>query len=404
MDKVALGIVGGGLVGIILGIGVTVALLPNPSEIAPVERPSSAGRGESSRSSAPATNYRESSPAGMVTGSGPKADAPADVTTAQGLVTALRRAGASEMQIADFIAAQAGAQRRERQRELAAKIARGEADPDSRAALFYGANVERDQLIRTALGEEAFRQWDKQNYVDRVMRVNLSAEEFDSWYALQKEHETRTLEISQRLMAGEIDQADNTEQMRLALKEQEQRLRDLLGPDRHAQYYAANFGDTSGSVRWALRDLGLNENQFSQLSRADVQLAQFNAEMMERQRTGVKSDTYARDMQAAQAARDAEYQRVLGTQGWLEYQKQQDYQYKQMIKFAAAWQLSKADADYVYDVQRQYRQAVSTAQKSGASYDYRTVGQQAAQTLQTYLGNERYDKLRKASVINLPVP
>jgi hypothetical protein len=129
--------------------------------------------------------------------------------------------------------------------------------------------------------------------------------------------------------------------------------------------------------------------------------------LREWQRTVFRTGDYFKEVQAIQAARDAEYERILGPQGMAEWQKQQDYQYKQMIKYATAWQLSKADADFVYEAQRQYRQAVQDAAKNPGTYtaraeELRTLGEQAAQNVQNYLGADRYAKLKKAGAINLP--
>lgn len=408
MNKLVVSVTGAALGGIVVGIGITMALFPPPA--LPPEPATETAR----RTATPSrSEYGSDLPVDRLTTTKTSATAPDKLPSAgtgaalSDAVTALRKAGVSDMVVAEFIAAQAQAQRRERQRDLLAKIARGEADPELRNSMLYGANVERDQLIRSLLGDEAFRQWDKQTYQDRLGALRLSPEEYDAWYTLQKQHEARTLELSLRHAAGEIDGTENSEQVRALIAEQEQKLRELWGADRFAQYKAGMYGGVTGNNRWYLRDLKLGDSQFDALARADATFAQQNAELMERSRTSGFGGDYMRLTQAVRDARDAEYQRVLGPEGWAEYQKQQDYQYRQMVKYSTAWQLSKADADFVYEAQRQYRQAAQEAAKTPGGYaaraeEIRSLGQQAAQNVQNYLGPDRYAKLKKAGVINLP--
>jgi hypothetical protein len=409
MSKLAVSVTGAALGGIVLGIGIMMALFPPPTS-PPEPTTAPAPRPEPSRHVEPGSSLPPESSGRTKTTATATPDKPTATGTGAPLgdaVAALRKAGVSDVMIAEFVAAQAQAQRRERQRDLLAKIARGEADPELRNSMLYGANVERDQLIRSLVGDEAFRQWDKQNYQDRLGALRLSPEEYDAWYTLQKQHEARTLETSLRHAAGEIDGTENSEQVRALIAEQDQKLRELWGADRFAQYKAGMYGGFTGNPRWYLRDLKLGDSQFDALARADATFAQQNAELMERSRTSGSGGDYMKLTQAVRDARDAEYQRVLGPAGWTEYQKQNDYQYRQMLKYATAWQLSKADADYVYETQRQYRQAVQDAAKDPAGYatravEIRALGQQAAQYLQNYLGADRYAKLKKSSAIGLP--
>lgn len=408
MNKLALSVTGAALGGIVVGIGLMLAVFPPPA--LPPEPPSgTTPRTESS----PRVEHGSSLPSEHTTTTKTTAatfDKPVATGTGGALtdaVAALRKAGASDMMVAEFIAAQAAAQRKERQRELLAKIARGEADPELRNTLFFGANIERDQMIRSQLGDEAFRQWDKQNYMDRVAALRLSPEEYDAWYTAQKEQEARMQEVSQRHMVGEIDMTENSAQIRGLNEEQERRLKELLGPERFAQYKGGMYGGANSTARWYLRDLHLGDSQFNALAQADAAFAQKNAELMDRPRSGATGMDYYKEQKAAQATRDAEYERILGPQGMVEWQKQQDSQYRQMIKYATAWPMSQADADFVYEAQRQYRQAVQDAAKNPAGYaaraeEIRTLGQQAAQNVQNYLGPDRYAKLKKAGAINLP--
>jgi hypothetical protein len=405
MNKTTLLAVASALGGTVLGIGITVALYPAAPVPTEIQSATTSKTGKAMSGTSDSSLLTEHAVATKAPPTTPgKAPASGTGVALTDAVAALRKAGVSDMMMAEFIAAQAAVQRKERQRDLMAKIARGEADPNT---VYVGANVERDQMIRSLLGDEAFQQWDKQNYVDRVVALRLSPEEYDAWYMAQKEQEARTLEISQRHMAGEVDVSENSAQLRALVDEADRRMKELLGPERYAQYKAGMYGGAGNSARWYLRDLKLGDSQFDALAQADASFAQKNAELMERQRTGFRTGDYFKEVQAIQAARDAEYERVLGPQGMAEWQKQQDSQYKQMIKYATAWQLSKADADFVYEAQRQYRQAVQDAAKNPAGYaaraeELRTLGEQAAQNVQNYLGADRYAKLKKAGAINLP--
>jgi len=120
-------------------------------------------------------------------------------------------------------------------------------------------------------------------------------------------------------------------------------------------------------------------------------------------------------MQVLNAARDAEYQRVLGTNAFSELQKSQDINYQTLKQNAKAWQLNDNEMASVYNALQYSQRAISDYQKQaqalkeqGQPVDWSKVQEniqqfsaQTEQSLKTYLGEERFNKLKKNDLFNL---
>ena len=120
-------------------------------------------------------------------------------------------------------------------------------------------------------------------------------------------------------------------------------------------------------------------------------------------------------MKALDATRDQTYQSALGTNGFSDFQKSQDVNYQAMKHFSTAWQLNDQDIDYLYRTIQYYKTTVASYQQQaqalqsqGQSVDWDAVQKsisqfsgQVGQTLQGYLGNDRFKKLEQNNILTL---
>lgn len=122
----------------------------------------------------------------------------------------------------------------------------------------------------------------------------------------------------------------------------------------------------AGALRQKARGLNPVDSQLEAMAEAERKWNQQRAEL-------------ERQLRALDAARDQEYQQVLGTNDFDQLQKNQDRRYRLLKRHANSWSLSDSDIDYVYSLLHQ----------DGSSRD------EIEQSLRSYLGPERFDRLRK---------
>jgi hypothetical protein len=334
------------------------------------------------------------------------------------LVKRLRSAGISEDMLPDVIAGLVQHEWRERYVEWRRRVRNGEVDPRMYSIETARHEREREQLMRSVLGDAAFEKWDRQQvfgWMD-LSELGLTEEESVALYRLQKQQQISSRELSQAQQMGEVDPTDVNVMRQQSQKEFEEKLLALLGSDRFQQWKAQS-GNVLGNLRWQLRDLNLPVSQLAALARADVMMRERQSEISRLTQTGdLKNEDSSRQYQQIQQDRDAEYQRVLGEAGYAEYKKLQDYRYQQMKQYAVAWQLSPADINHVYDTVQnynkgaeQYRKQAQELAQQGHQVDWAAVeaeiknySQQSANALRTFLGEERFKKMKRAGVIQIP--
>jgi hypothetical protein len=98
---------------------------------------------------------------------------------------------------------------------------------------------------------------------------------------------------------------------------------------------------------------------------------------------------YEERLRALDTARDQEYKRVLGTNDFDQLQKIQDHRYRLLKRHANTWSLSESDIDYIYSSVQHYQD------ENQRSRD------QIEQSLASYLGPERFDRLKKNDLFDL---
>lgn len=218
-------------------------------------------------------------------------------------------------------------------------------------------------------------------------------------------------ELNQLNQAGQIDPQDYQEQQRQLQQEQAGQLKQVLGPDALLRYQQNNDYDFR-RIRGELREQNFSDAQIDAAFRARQAFNDRQQDLQKQaQEGGLKGDEYP----ASQATFDQDLKNALGDQGYLSYQKTQDYKYRQMKQYAPVWQLSQTDIDTVWESVHEYQVAVQDYQKQnqaavkqGQQVDWQQVQQETTKLteeteadLRRYLGDDRFEKLQRSGIIQL---
>jgi hypothetical protein len=332
------------------------------------------------------------------------------------LIGRLRAEGVSEEVLGDIASAFFMRQWSEKMRAFQRRVRRGELDPREQSGLWLQMQTEQENALKAVLGEEGYVRWERANVLRWVDfgDVQLSPDEKDAVYRLQKELQRRQVELSRAFQAGEMDPFDNEELRRKYQEEYDQRMIEVLGAERYAQFKRDtdwNFGQ----LRRDLRELNLTEAQFDALYRVQREHRERQEELSRLQRAGeMQRGGESNPWQELETWREEEFKRVLGPNGYAEYQKLQDNRYKQLKQFAPAWNLSKDDVEYVYQALKEFRESSQDYQKRareisarGESIDWNEIQlnleefkTEVRDELVRQLGEERYNKLRRAGLLS----
>ena len=329
------------------------------------------------------------------------------------LVGKLRAAGVSEETLRAVVMAEVSRQWSERWREVQRKIRRGELDPRVQQDYSGQWQALNEAALRNYLGEEAVTRWKRQMIMQRLNldENSLPAPQLDALIRAQEDFDRRNRELSTAFQAGEVDPVDYQETQSNRQKEYDQQMRAMLG-ERYDDVKVSSDWQY-GQLRRDLSDLNLSTAQLDALYRATKE---FNERQAELQRPRDGKSISGDQWRELQNAKEQQFQQVLGPQAYAEYQKLQDNRYKQMKQYAPAWQLTPGDINHVYDTLTNYKQAVEDYQKearamnqSGQPVDWQQVQEgvkdftrETEQELRRYLGEERFNKLKRSGVIQLP--
>lgn len=288
----------------------------------------------------------------------------------------LRAAGVPNEVLAGLVIADFEIGWQKQLREFEQRYQSGAVDDDERARFEARRDDEQERALRAALGDEGFRQWDKAYSLRDLdlAKLQLSSSEADSLYQLRKDRALKDRMLAEALRNGEIDEADYNEQQSAAQQEYDRQFKMLLGDERYEGLQNLEEG-MEGALRQQVRDLNLVDSQFEAMLAAERK--------WNRQRA---------DSQALDAARDQEYEQLLGTQGFEQLQKNQDSRYRLLRRHANTWSLSDSDIDFVYGTLRQY------PERSPHARD------QIEQSLLSYLGPERFARLKNNDLFDLGEP
>jgi hypothetical protein len=293
-------------------------------------------------------------------------------------------------------------------------------DPDTMAALQLENDMNRDAEMRAALGESGFKQWDQENMLREANsgKITFTASETSATYDLWKKLRQRDLELKQAGVNREMDEADVNDAYEKAVSEFKQQMSALLGEERYAKSQQTDDATAAAGLRQDFAQANPSDAQFQDILKTQQQWNDQRAALDKQFQDTPSSSAYADQLKALDAARDQEYQRVLGTNAFDALQKQQDPGYYQMKKYETLWGLDDNKINSVFDTMKYYQKSLQDYQSQvralaaqGQNVDWdaanRNVQQFAAQTeqsLQNYLGPDNFNKMQRNGVFQLSPP
>jgi hypothetical protein len=326
----------------------------------------------------------------------------------------LRNVGVPEATLARLVQGDFDDRWQKRQSEAQSAYNHGEIDSDALAKLDLEHQVEQEKELRAALGEEGFKNWDKHRLLQELnlKEIDLTDTENDSIYALKKKLEEHLRDLDKQKLDGGIDQASLTDQQQKAQADYDQQLKTLLGGDRYAT--VQGLENPAGDLRRQLRNgnLAVDDTQFAAILEAQSNWNNSRAELQE-QEAQTHDSSIEGQLKALDTVRDETYQEILGTNGFEEFQKQQDSRYAEMKRYADTWGINNTDIDYVFHTVQSYEKSVQDYQhqeyllnSQGQSVDWDAVSkkiqqltQQTENSLREYLGDDRFDKIKQNGII-----
>lgn len=328
------------------------------------------------------------------------------------LIERLRRLGVANELLADFARADIDVAW---EKELAQR--ERDARPDERDSLQLGREMARIAALRSALGEEGFRQWDRTRLVREAIddRIEVSAAEADAIYALKQDLRQRQFELEKARTKGAMDDATVEDASSKLHSEFNDRMRSLLGQERFAT--AQGLGDDSRAANLR-EDLGKVEpgpDQLHALLKAQQDWSARLAELDRKFQDDKGPGAYPTALKALDQERDQEYRRILGPDVFDALQKHRDPAYSTMKQYQDLWNLDDGAIDYVYGTMKYFAKSVEayTAQNraraaNGESVDWGAVDEtlqelssQTREALRQRLGQEAFDHLQRNNVLQL---
>ncbi len=115
-----------------------------------------------------------------------------------------------------------------------------------------------------------------------------------------------------------------------AYAEFNQQLKTLLGDERYAKSQGVDDGAAAANLKQDLAKVNPSDSQFQDLLKAQQQLNDRRSAVDKQFQDDPSSADYTAQLKALDDQRDQEYQRVLGTNVFATFQKQQDLDYSKM--------------------------------------------------------------------------
>jgi hypothetical protein len=329
-------------------------------------------------------------------------------------VQALRDAQISEKVIADVAAANFEDRWHALALENQKRFDRGEIDQATLSGFDLQHDEEREKQMRAALGDEGFRLWDQARELADIDRsgVQLSAEENSKLYDLRKNLSRKQLELDKARLQGQLSDEDAAAQNSALYTQYNQEVLNFLGGDRYAQMQ--NGGDTGASeLKKNLEGISADDSQISGMTSAQQQWnSQRNQLDIKLQKGEVTAEDYQKQLAALDVQRNQEYQKVLGTNGFATFQRNQSEQYQALKRIGPGVGFSSDDVNNLYgmlqDYQAEvqgYRARAQQLQDQGQKVDWSAVDKvlanyamQTESALRDQLG-DKFDKLKRGNAM-----
>ncbi|HYG24057.1 MAG TPA: hypothetical protein VEH04_14855 [Verrucomicrobiae bacterium] len=288
-------------------------------------------------------------------------------------------------------------------------------DMEKLAAVQLDMNLSKDAEMRAALGEEGFRQWDRNYMLWEAMstKVDVNQAEAGALYSSKKKLQQRLLELDKARLNGSMDDAQITEAIDTAYAEFHGTMKDVLGTERYAKSQQMDETFVKDSFRHQLAKANPTDAQFDALFKVETEWNKARMEIEEQFQGNTFSPEYGEKLRALDALRDAEFQTVLGEAAFDALRKSEDPAYVRMKKFQGAWGLDERDLDFIYDTMGDYHKGVESyqaevlaRQAKGENVDWDSVtrnlqasAEAAQRALQERLGQESFSKLQRNRVL-----
>jgi hypothetical protein len=295
------------------------------------------------------------------------------------------------------------------------RFAECKGDMDKLAAVQLAMNLNKDAEMREALGEEGFRKWDQKTMLWEAMSspVDVTDAEASAIYGLKKKLQQREYELDQARLNGTMDDAQINAASDKAYAEYFQQMKDILGEDRYKKSQQLDDDFQAGNLRAQLAKANPTDSQFQELFKAEQQFNNTRMELDHQFEDNQTSPDYQAQLKALNDAHDQEYARVLGSNVFYNLQQQQDPNYAQMKKYETLWGLDDTKINYVYETLKNYQKSLQDYQSQLLALQSKNqtvnpdmvksylqqLTDKTSQTLQSYLGQESFDRLQRNRVI-----
>ena len=327
------------------------------------------------------------------------------------IVDQLRAAGVPDHLIAQVVRSDL---EEEWNRRVEDGAARSRGNADTMAALHLEREQDEEAAMRAALGNEGFKLWDEAHLLREanIGKIPLTDAETNAIYDLKKKLQQRVRELDEARLKGTMDDMEINDATDKAYSEFNGQMKTLLGDDRYAKSQGLDEGAAAANLRQDLAEANPSDSQFQSLLKAQQDWNDSRSALDRQFQDDPSNPAYTAQLSALDAARDAEYQRVLGTKAFDSLQKEQDAGYSKMKKYENIWGLDDSSVDRVYAGMKYYQQSAldyearaKALEAQGQSVDWNAINQdlqqfaiQTRQTIQDYLGQDKFNRLQQNGV------
>lgn len=288
-------------------------------------------------------------------------------------------------------------------------------DMEKMARVQLDMSLAKDAAMQAALGEEGFKQWDQNYMLWEAMntKVDVSAAETESLYEFKKTLQKRMLDLDKARLDGTMDDADINEAVDAAYAEFNRSMRNLLGDERYAKSQQLDREFVFDNFKHEIAKANPTDAQCKELFAVEQDWNRQRMEVEYAYRNDTFSPDYLNKLRELDAARDREFERVLGADAYESLRKQQDSAYAQMKKYQNLWELDDNKIDFTYRTMKDYQRKVDDyqaqvlgMQSRGEFVEWDSVNRNLLQlatetqnVLRNQMGSESFARLQRNRVL-----